>query len=81
MRGRPATLAEAAIRETEEETGLRVEVGRLLAVGDEIRETHNLFFVFEAVAVEGIPAVQDGDPVIELDCLRVLPTVGRPIGL
>jgi 8-oxo-dGTP diphosphatase len=64
------TLAEAAVRETAEETGLRVRVGRLLAVGDEIGETHNLFFVFEAVSVEGVPAVQDGDPVVELRWLR-----------
>jgi hypothetical protein len=47
-----------------------VQLGQLLAVGDEIRKTHNLFFVFEAVAVEGVAEVQDGDPVVELRWLR-----------
>jgi 8-oxo-dGTP diphosphatase len=44
------TLAEAAARETREETGLEIEVGELLALGEWLHRTHDLFAVFRARA-------------------------------
>lgn len=58
------TLAEGAARETREETGLEVEVGELLAVGEWLHVTHDLFFVFRA-QTEGEPEVQEGEVVVE----------------
>jgi 8-oxo-dGTP diphosphatase len=61
------TLAEAAARETREETGLTVEVGRLLALGEWIQpRTHDLFAVFEARVVGGTPAPQPGEVAVDL---------------
>ena len=45
------TLAEAAAREAEEETGFKVEIGSLLAVTERIRQTHDIFYVFEATII------------------------------
>jgi 8-oxo-dGTP diphosphatase len=64
------TLAEAAARETREETGLEVEVGELLALGEWLHRTHDLFAVFRAHAV-GDPRPQVGEVVVE--CRWVLP--------
>lgn len=60
------TLAEAAIRETREETGLDVEVVRLLAAGEWIARVHALFAVFEVRALGGRPSVQAGEIAVEL---------------
>ncbi|HET7856374.1 MAG TPA: NUDIX hydrolase [Gaiellaceae bacterium] len=58
------TLIQAAMREALEETGLEVEVGDLLAVGEVVSDTHDLLFVFRAHAA-GEPQVQDGEVVVE----------------
>ena len=58
------TLAEAAARETAEETGVAVEIARLVAVGEWIHETHDLFFVFAATFEYGEPAVPAGEKVV-----------------
>jgi 8-oxo-dGTP diphosphatase len=58
------TLVEAAVREAREETGLEVDVGELLAVGEVVSDTHDLLFVFRAHAV-GEPQVQEGEVVVE----------------
>jgi 8-oxo-dGTP diphosphatase len=60
------TLAEAAIRETREETGLTIETGRLLALGEWLHLVHAVFAVFEAQVVDGEPDAQPGEIVVEL---------------
>jgi 8-oxo-dGTP diphosphatase len=57
------TLAEAAAREAREETGLDIEVGELLALGEWIHGTHDLFAVFRARA-DGDPRPQAGEAVV-----------------
>ena len=42
------TLAEAAAREAEEETGFKVKIGRPLAVTERLWRTHDIFFIFAA---------------------------------
>ena len=58
------TLAEAAVREVREETGARVEVERLVSVGEWLHDTHDVFFVFRARLVEGEPRVQSDEQVV-----------------
>jgi 8-oxo-dGTP diphosphatase len=58
------TLAEAAAREAREETGVEIEVGRLVAVGEWLHETHDVFFVFAARIAAGEPATQPGEAVV-----------------
>ena len=58
------TLAECAARETLEETGLVVEIGQLLALGEWLHRSHDLFAVFEARIVSGEPAVQEKEEVV-----------------
>ena len=58
------TLVEAAAREAREETGLDIEVGELLALGEWIHGTHDLFAVFRARA-DGDPHPQAGEVVVE----------------
>ncbi|MBB4824354.1 8-oxo-dGTP diphosphatase [Sporosarcina luteola] len=56
------TLEEAAVREVWEETGLTVQVKKLLAVNEAFREKeghHVHFFTFLAHQTEGDLAVQD----------------------
>ena len=57
------TLVEAAAREAREETGLDVEIGELLALGEWIHGTHDLFAVFRARA-DGDPRPQAGEAVV-----------------
>jgi len=57
------TLVEAAAREAREETGLDVEIGELLALGEWIHGTHDLFAVFRARA-HGDPRPQAGEAVV-----------------
>jgi 8-oxo-dGTP diphosphatase len=52
------------VRETREETGLEVDVGELLAVGEVLSDTHDLLFVFRGHAT-GEPRVQEGEVVVE----------------
>ena len=75
-------MREAARREAAEETGLEVEVGDIVWVGEVIEETHHLVLVdFEAVAVEG--TLTPGDDADEakwvgrdqLDSYRLTPTM------
>lgn len=62
-RGEP--LRVAARRETEEETGLVVEVGQVIWVGESIDEVNHLVIVdFEAVVVDG--ALRAGDDAVEV---------------
>jgi 8-oxo-dGTP diphosphatase len=58
------TLEETAVREAREETGLEIVVGELLALGEWLHETHDMFAVFRASA-EGEPSPQPGDYVVE----------------
>jgi 8-oxo-dGTP diphosphatase len=58
------TLVEAAAREAREETGLDIDVGELLALGEWIHGTHDLFAVFRARA-DGDPHPQAGEVVVE----------------
>jgi 8-oxo-dGTP diphosphatase len=58
------TLVQAAAREAREETGLEVEVGELLAVGEVLSDTHDLLFVFRAQSA-GEPQVQEGELVVD----------------
>jgi 8-oxo-dGTP diphosphatase len=58
------TLVQAAAREAREETGLDVDVGELLAVGEVLSDTHDVLFVFRAHA-RGEPRVQQGEVVVE----------------
>jgi 8-oxo-dGTP diphosphatase len=58
------TLAQAAAREAREETGLEVDVGVLLAVGEVLSDTHDLLFVFRGHSA-GEPRVQEGEVVVE----------------
>lgn len=58
------TLAAAAARETREETGLEIEVGELLALGEWLHRAHVLFAVFRARA-DGDPRPQAGEVVVE----------------
>jgi 8-oxo-dGTP diphosphatase len=60
------TLAEAAIRETREETGLTVETGRLLALGEWLHLVHAVFAVFEAKVIGGEASPQPGEIAVEL---------------
>ncbi len=45
------TLAEAAAREAEEEAGIKVEIGSLLAVAERLWQSHDIFFVFAATII------------------------------
>lgn len=60
------TLAEAAVRETREETGLTIETGRLLALGEWLHLVHAVFAVFEAEVVGGEASPQPGEIAVEL---------------
>ena len=57
-------LVQAAVREAREETGLEVDVGGLLAVGEVLSDTHDLFFVFRGRAT-GAARVQEDELVVE----------------
>lgn len=62
------TLEESAIREVWEETGLKVNVGRLLTVNETFRQQENnqvLFFTFKGDVKVGEIAVQDTDGIAE----------------
>lgn len=62
------TLEEAAHREVWEETGLKVNLGRLLVVNETFRQQENnhvLFFTFQGDVEDGEVAVQDTDGIIE----------------
>lgn len=62
------TLEQAAIREAREETGLKVELGKLIAVNEAFMtkiEEHVLFFTFLAEKVEGTIAIEDKEWINE----------------
>lgn len=64
------TLEHAAKREVMEETGLTVEVGKLLALNEAFRKNannHVLFITFKAKVLGGELAVQDTDDVSEVE--------------
>ena len=60
------TFAEAAAREVREETGVTIEVGTIVAVGEWLHETHALFVVFAARILAGYPTVQGDDVAVDL---------------
>ena len=55
---------QAAVREAREESGLEVDVGELLAVGELLSETHDPLFVFRGRAT-GAARVQEDEVVVE----------------
>jgi 8-oxo-dGTP diphosphatase len=64
------TLEQAAIREVQEETGLTVEIGQLLAVNEAYRtnaNNHVLFITFRAEVIGGELMVHDTDDVSEVE--------------
>ncbi|MDW0117098.1 NUDIX hydrolase [Sporosarcina thermotolerans] len=63
------TLEQAAIREVWEETGLTVEIGKLLAVNETFRQKENnhvLFFTFNTGVIGGEIAIQDRDGILDV---------------
>lgn len=63
------TLEQAAIREVWEETGLTVEIGKLLAVNETFRQKENnhvLFFTFSTEVIGGEVAIQDKDGILDV---------------
>jgi 8-oxo-dGTP diphosphatase len=58
------TLVQAAVREAREETGLEVDVGELLAVGEVLSDTHDLLFVFRGRST-GAARVQEDEVVVQ----------------
>lgn len=80
------TLEEGARRETREETGLEVEVGRILSVSERIGHEHYLFVVFAATVNGGTLAVRaEDDDVVEAVFLpltraeELMPRYHRPL--
>lgn len=62
---RGETLAAAAARETYEETGLRVEVGEVVWVGELIDETHHLVLIDLRATVQS-GALRAADDALEV---------------
>lgn len=63
------TLAQAAIREAKEETGLTVEVDYIVAVNEAFmtkHDSHALFITFKARIVGGEMAIQDTETISEV---------------
>ncbi|SES25443.1 8-oxo-dGTP diphosphatase [Gracilibacillus ureilyticus] len=63
------TLAEAAIREAKEETGLTVEVGEIVSVNEAFminHDNHALFITFRANILDSEIKIQDTDTVEEV---------------
>lgn len=65
------TLEQTVAREVAEETGLVVEVGGIVAVGERIRNTHALIVTFSAVPVGGSLALQEDEDVVALEWATV----------
>lgn len=61
------TLEQTVAREVVEETGLVVEVGCVLAVGERLRNSHALIVTFSAVPVGGSLALQEDEDVIAVE--------------
>jgi 8-oxo-dGTP diphosphatase len=63
------TLEQAVIRETKEETGLTIEVEKIVAVNEAIfkeKGHHALFITFKAKIVDGEISIQDKDEISEI---------------
>jgi ADP-ribose pyrophosphatase YjhB (NUDIX family) len=58
------TLVEAALRETLEESGYSVVVGRLVHITERIGGTHDIFFVFRAALTGAEPVQVDDDEIV-----------------
>ncbi|WP_019632466.1 NUDIX hydrolase [Actinomadura atramentaria] len=58
------TFADAAVRETLEETGLKVRAGGVVSVSEQHGAVHDLFIVFEGSCVDSAAAAQtpEDDP-------------------
>ncbi len=65
------TLENTVAREVAEETGLIVEVGGVLAVGERSRNSHALIVTFAAVPVGGSLALQEDEDVVALEWATV----------
>ncbi|GIN74233.1 DNA mismatch repair protein MutT [Bacillus sp. J14TS2] len=68
------TLEQAAIREVEEETSLRIEVQDVIAVNEaffEEKEHHALFVTFKAEIVGGKVSIQYKDEILEIKWVDV----------
>jgi len=76
-------LAEALVREMREETGIDVEVGRLLYVCDHIRgDVHVLHITFEARRVGGtvVAGAADSRPIRGVEFVRLADLVSLGFG-
>jgi len=63
------TLKQAAIRETEEETGLKVEIENILAVNESFflkQENHALIVTFKANIIGGQEKIQDEKEISDI---------------
>lgn len=63
------TLELAIIRETQEETGLTIEVDRIVAVNEAFfnaKGHHALFLTFKATIVSGECSIQDEEEILEI---------------
>lgn len=63
------TLAQAAIREAKEETGLTVEIDHILAVNEAFMMEHNnhaIFITFKARIISGEILIQDTETISEV---------------
>lgn len=63
------TLKQAVIREVKEETGLTVQVGNIVSVNEAFFKEnghHALFITFQANIIDGSPAIQDQNEILEV---------------
>ncbi|MBM7578749.1 NUDIX hydrolase [Jeotgalibacillus terrae] len=63
------TLHDAAVREAEEETGLKVELGRILTVNEAFmtkEQHHAIFITFSASIAGGEIAIQDTETIADV---------------
>lgn len=68
------TLEQAAIRETKEETGLSIEVDKIVAVNEAFfndKGHHALFITFKARIVEGKISIQDKDEILKIKWIDI----------
>ena len=68
------TLRRAVIREVEEETGLTIEAGNIIAVDEKKfmdKGHHAIFFIFSGTITDGEIAIQDENEILEVAWIDV----------